>query len=69
MLMLVVLGGVLMAGCGQKSGVGFRLPDGDAARGREAFLALRCNACHHVAGLDLPNQGNGAADVALGGQT
>jgi mono/diheme cytochrome c family protein len=67
--MVVVLGSVLMAGCGQKSGVGFRLPDGDPARGREAFLALRCNACHHVAGLDLANQGNGAANVALGGQT
>jgi hypothetical protein len=68
-LPLVVLGGVLLAGCGQKSGLGFRLPDGDAKRGREAFIALRCNACHHVAGLDLPQQGAGAADVALGGRT
>jgi len=68
-LLLVVFGGVLLVGCGEKSGFGFRLPDGDATRGREAFVALRCNACHHVAGLDLPRQGAGAADVALGGQT
>jgi hypothetical protein len=68
-LLLVVLAGVLIAGCGEKSGFGFRLPDGDAMRGREAFVALRCNACHHVAGLDLPRQGTGAADVALGGET
>lgn len=68
-LLLVVLGGILLAGCGQKSGFGFRLPDGDAKRGRDAFVALRCSSCHHVAGLDLPQQGTGAADVALGGQT
>ena len=68
-LLLVLAAGVLVAGCGQKSGFGFRLPDGDSARGREAFVALRCSACHHVAGLDLPHQGAGVADVALGGQT
>jgi L-cysteine S-thiosulfotransferase len=68
-LLLAVLACVLLAGCGGKSGFGFRLPDGDATRGRDAFVALRCNACHHVAGLDLPHQGEGAADVALGGQT
>jgi hypothetical protein len=67
--LLLVLAGVLVAGCGQKSGFGFRLPDGDSTRGREAFVALRCNACHHVEGLDLPHQGAGVADVALGGQT
>ena len=67
--LLVVLGSLLLAACGEKSGFGFRLPDGDAKRGQEAFVALRCNACHHVEGLDLPHQGSGAADVALGGQT
>ncbi|MDX1480205.1 MAG: c-type cytochrome [Woeseiaceae bacterium] len=33
---------------------GFRLPDGDAAAGREAFLYMRCNQCHRVAGESLP---------------
>jgi hypothetical protein len=31
---------------------GFVLPAGDAERGREAFVALRCTACHEVAGLE-----------------
>lgn len=30
------------------------LPRGDAARGQEAFLALRCHACHRVQGVTLP---------------
>jgi len=40
----------------EKSTRGFELPDGDPARGREAFVALRCSSCHEVAGLedDLP---------------
>jgi mono/diheme cytochrome c family protein len=32
----------------------FVLPQGDAARGREAFLALHCHACHRVQGVRLP---------------
>ena len=58
-----------LTGCGPKSGIGFRLPDGSAERGRAAFAALRCNACHQIEGLDLPLQGTGAASVTLGGQT
>jgi len=36
----------------QRSPRGFVLPDGDAVRGREAFVALRCSSCHEVAGLE-----------------
>ncbi|HLA76385.1 MAG TPA: c-type cytochrome [Vicinamibacteria bacterium] len=36
-----------------KSAAGFRLPNGDADRGQAAFVGLRCNGCHRVAGLDL----------------
>ncbi len=36
-----------------KSAAGFRLPNGEVARGQAAFVALRCNGCHRVAGLDL----------------
>jgi hypothetical protein len=32
----------------------FALPPGDAARGQEAFVALRCHACHRVQGAALP---------------
>ena len=33
---------------------GFRLPDGDAQAGRDAFLALQCQQCHTIAGEELP---------------
>lgn len=39
---------LVMAGCGSD----FALPEGDAERGRAAFLELQCNACHTVA--DIP---------------
>jgi hypothetical protein len=58
-----------LAGCTRESGFAFRLPDGDAERGREAFVALRCHACHEVQGLDVPFVGTGAARVTLGGET
>lgn len=58
-----------LSGCGPKSGLGFRLPDGDAERGKQAFVGLRCNACHKVEGTDVPFSDSGAASVALGGRT
>jgi hypothetical protein len=57
------------SGCGPKAATGFRLPDGNSDRGREAFVELRCNACHQVEGIELPFQGTGAASVTLGGPT
>ena len=70
--MLKVIGLALLAaslaGCGPKSSFGFSLPDGNAMRGRTAFVELHCNACHEVEGLDLPYLG-GPAHVTLGGQT
>ncbi len=44
-------------GCGtdRHSASGFRLPpDGNAERGKQAFLALGCHNCHAVIGTDLP---------------
>jgi hypothetical protein len=32
---------------------GFRLPDGDAAAGREAFLYMQCHQCHSIKGEQL----------------
>lgn len=51
LLALVALG--LLAGCdvGLKSGRGFVFPEGDAARGRKAFVELKCYACHRVDGV------------------
>jgi len=33
---------------------GFRLPDGDAMAGREAFLYMQCHQCHTISGEELP---------------
>lgn len=47
----------LMIGCdsGPHSAAGFRLPeDGDAVRGKAAFIARQCHDCHEVSGVDLP---------------
>lgn len=35
-----------------RSSRGFELPGGDAARGQEAFVELRCTTCHEVDGLE-----------------
>ncbi len=55
---LMILAGFSLAvgGCDSDpmSEVGFRLPDGDAKNGREAFLYMQCNQCHTISGVELP---------------
>ncbi len=49
---------------------GFALPEGDAQRGQEAFLELRCTTCHLVAGFEdeFPRPtATPMVDVKLGG--
>jgi hypothetical protein len=60
----------LLLGCtepGPNSPNGFRLPAGDPAAGRQAFIDLRCYVCHQVQGVDAKFEGTPAATVALGG--
>jgi sulfur-oxidizing protein SoxX len=57
-----------LAACSPESPFGFRLPDGDATAGRQAFLDLRCNSCHEVRGSAIEH-GGGLAQITLGGQT
>lgn len=60
----------LLVGCtqpGANSPAGFRLPSGDPAAGRQAFIDLRCYVCHEVKGIDVKFEGTPAAMVALGG--
>ncbi len=48
---------------------GFRLPDGDAEAGREAFLYMQCHQCHTIAGEQLPGiPGQEPPYVELGGK-
>jgi len=56
------------AGCDpQKSAMGFRLPEGDIAKGREAFLSLGCVNCHSVEGEKFPAPER--FNIHLGGET
>lgn len=45
---------LFVAGC-QKSGVGFRLPEGNVDKGKAAFVELKCYSCHTVDGVQLPD--------------
>jgi mono/diheme cytochrome c family protein len=52
----------------ERSASGFRLPEGSVEAGKAAFLALQCNACHKVKGLELPGPvAEPPVPVALGG--
>lgn len=59
----------LLAGCepSPNSSRGFRLPDGEAEKGKQAFLELKCNKCHKVDGVELPAPGS--FNLTLGGET
>lgn len=68
----VVLASVFaLSGCDQEarmSSQGFRLPDGDAQVGREAFLQMQCHQCHTIQGMELPEiPGQDSPYVELGG--
>jgi mono/diheme cytochrome c family protein len=47
---------VALLGCsaGPHSPAGFRLPEGNAERGKALFVSLGCSTCHEMAGSDLP---------------
>lgn len=57
-----------LTACTAESSFGFRLPNGDAAAGQQAFVDLRCNACHEVRGVAIEHL-EGIAHVPLGGPT
>jgi mono/diheme cytochrome c family protein len=64
------LAALILAACdtGPTAQRGFRLPDGDAATGRNVFLQLECNACHMVADIKLAEESQrGPVAVVLGG--
>ena len=70
--LLVLAGIAALSGCdpdARLSEKGFRLPDGNAAAGRAAFIYMQCHACHTVAGEQLPEiPGEAPPYVELGGK-
>lgn len=53
---LLLASAAVFVGCesDRMSEQGFSLPEGDAARGREAFLYMHCYECHTVEGESFP---------------
>jgi mono/diheme cytochrome c family protein len=70
LMALVTLLGVA-AGCdsGRHTTAGFHLPQGNVEQGKVAFVALGCNSCHAVTGVDLPKPAaQPPVPVVLGGE-
>ena len=71
-LALLLVSLVALSACDQEAKMstkGFRLPDGDALAGREAFLYMQCQQCHSIKGEQLPIiPGQEPPYVQLGGQ-
>lgn len=66
-----VLAAVGLTACneGVKSGKAFRLPDGDAEKGKAAFVGLQCHTCHPVVGVELPAPSSkGPISFFIGGE-
>ena len=69
--MAIVLAAIA-AGCTEESlqARGFAMPPGDAAAGKADFVALQCQQCHEVDGVELPADStmrDGPTVVRLGG--
>lgn len=59
------------AGCdsGRHTTAGFHLPQGNVQQGKATFVALGCNSCHEVIGVDLPKPTvQPVVPVVLGGE-
>ena len=71
-LALLLVSLVALSACDQEAKMstkGFRLPDGDARAGREAFLYMQCQQCHSIKGEQLPViPGQEPPYVELGGE-
>ena len=72
LLAVILVSLVVLVGCDRDtmmSEKGFRLPDGDAQAGREAFLYMQCHQCHTIRGEELPEiSGMEPPYVELGGK-
>ena len=71
-LTLILFSLFALTACDQEARMsqkGFRLPDGDAEAGREAYLYMQCHQCDTIAGEQLPGiPGQEPPYVELGGK-
>ena len=69
--MAVLVTGITGCQSGPHAAAGFRLPSyGNIENGKAAFVALECNRCHSVSGIEMPHpRADGVMTVVLGGET
>jgi hypothetical protein len=66
--LVLLLSLAFVGGCAAQD-EGFTLPEGDAERGREEFVAFRCFECHDVHNVELPpREESEKAILKLGGE-
>ncbi|HEY3516996.1 MAG TPA: c-type cytochrome [Gammaproteobacteria bacterium] len=59
-----------LAACAPNTALVVHFPLGNIQRGREAFVALECHACHRITDVEIPQHPNPSSiSVALGGHT
>ena len=69
-LVTAAIVGATLTACAPNTGLLVRFPLGNVQRGREAFVALECHACHRMEGVDMPpHPSPSSLSVALGGHT
>ncbi len=69
---MIIIASLAASACGQgpKGAHGFRLPDGDAEAGQQAFAGFGCPSCHEIAGLEALREGvDPEMNITLGGET
>lgn len=67
--LMVAAMAMAFASCGEERRMarGFVLPKGDVEKGKAAFIELKCNSCHSVAGTEIPGIEAGTG-FELGGE-
>lgn len=68
-LVAMVISAAALQACAAQWGRGVHLPQGDPVKGREAYVDLRCHACHEMEGFNPPTPIVAKTRVMLGGQT
>jgi L-cysteine S-thiosulfotransferase len=59
-----------LSACAPNAALLVTFPLGNVQRGREAFVALECNACHRLAGIEMAARADAPPlEIALGGHT
>jgi sulfur-oxidizing protein SoxX len=69
-LVATVVSAATLAACAPNTALIVHFPLGNTQRGRDAFVALECHACHRIGDVEIPpHPSPSSVNVALGGHT